>query len=550
MAVEASARRMIRRVAYDSLRSFPSLFGAYCSHYESLSDFFAGDFRDADARRLAADRAAKLPRDRQTLADVLLVQNAQWGLDAATRENIEALRDPETVAVVTGQQVGFLASPAYTPYKTITALQLAARLAVDTGRRVVPVFWLEGEDHDLDEVAHVHLPGSSGLESFVFRPERLDGRRNPGPVGHLPISPDIGPLLDEIERALRPTDFTADVMGRVRVAYAPGSTLLDGFARLLRTLLPASGLVFVNPDDQRLKRLASPLFEREIRDHEGSLEAFTSVTRRLELHFHAQVTARPTNLFMLEPEGRLAVDAEGDGFRLRGTARRIARSELLGLLDAEPERFSPNVITRPLMQDLLFPTACYVAGPGEISYFAQYGGVYRWAEIPMPVIYPRASVTLVEPFVRRLLDRHGLGLADVQDEPEQVFQRVVLAMLDVDISEAFTKATTGIEEMMDGLRPAVERVDPTLGKTAEATRTSLVKELDRLRDRVVRAEKRQHDELRGQIERASMSLFPRGKPQERVLSVLHFANKYGPALIDEMSESLSLDTTAHQVVEI
>lgn len=550
--IEAPTREHVRRIAFPAMQSFPTLFEDYCTRYEALADYYNGDFRDPQARRTAADRAEAYDRNRSRLAEVLLDQNARWGLDEPTRAHIEALRGSETIAVVTGQQVGVFTGPLYTLYKTITVLQLAQQLAEETGRPTVPIFWLAGEDHDFEEVATVHLERRNELVSLRYTGHTAPEEGNLGPVGRLPLRPSVEPLLDEVDDVLPPTDFRAEVTAMLRRAYRPGETLLDAFARLMRSFFAGTGLVFINSDDARLKRLAAPLFRRELEDYATSAARVTATSERLtEAGYHVQVHHQPTNLFLLESDGRHALDVESDGrFRLRRTDRTFTRAELLDLLEAHPERFSPNVILRPLMQDHLLPTAAYVGGPGEVSYFAQYKGVYDWAGIPMPLIYPRASVTLVEGKVQKVLDRYERTVPDFREEVDKLFRTLVLEGLDVDLDAVFKEKNRYLHQAINELKPVIEGVDRTLVKAAEATRAALMKEMAHLEDRVVKAARRQQDTVRDQLAKARVNLFPDGTLQERMLSPIYYLNKYSPSLIKELRDTLSLDTTMHQIVEL
>lgn len=545
-----SSLKAVESISYESLRAFSDLFAAYCTDFSELADHFAGDWRAPEARRKAADRAAAHERDRETLVEVLLEQNAAWGLDAATRSNIEALAEPDTVAVVTGQQTGFLGGPLYTPAKLITTMNLAARLSDETSRRVVPVFWLEGEDHDFEEMASTHVLRRNELVELRYAGHTLPEQGSLGAVGRLRMTEAVDEALEKLDEALPPSDFKPEVMEAVQMAYRPGERLEDAFARLLRALFPNAGFVMVNPDEPRLKKLALPLFQKEISNPAVTAEAVNRAGRALQGRFHQQVRARATNLFYLEEEARLQIDFVEGGFRLRGTDRRFTQEELLSLAEKHPERLSPNVVLRPLMQDWLLPTAAYVAGPSEVAYFAQYRSVYEWAGIPMPVIYPRASLTIVESKVQKVLEKYDLTVADVQENLERLFQRVVLDEMEVDVEEVFQNAARPIHQSINGLKDSVATVDQTLGSSVEATRAAVVKEMSALKDRVVRAEKRNHEEVRAQLEKASVNLFPLGAPQERVISVLYFLNKYGLSLLPELEEALSLDTSAHQVVRL
>ncbi len=535
-------------VPYDKLRAFPRLFADYCTAHEKVASRYAGNWQSTTDRIAAADHAAAHVRDRQILVEVLLDQQEAWGLDAPTRRNIEALSDPETVAVVTGQQTTVLGGPLYTPLKVLTALMQADALAEETGRRVVPVFWLEGEDHDWEEMAGTHILHRNEVVPLRYDGYALPDEGNLGAVGRLTAEERMAALIDQLDDHLPPSDFKPQVMQAVRSSYAEGTRLENAFARLLRELFPESGLVFINPDDARLKQLTAPLFARELRAPKDSSRLVNEAGEELKASYHAQVHARSSNLFLLEDEGRYPIDLAEDGFRLRGTDRRFTEEELLDLLDTQPELFSPNVVLRPLMQDMLLPTALYVAGPGEVSYFAQYKAVYDWAGIPMPVLHPRISATLVEGKVAKVLDKYEIDPADLEAGVDQLFQRLVVREMEVDVDQVFGEVQAPIHQAINELKAPVETVDRTLGKSVEATRAAIVHELSSLKERVVRAEKRNQDELYAQLQKAHANLFPAGRPQERVISALYFLNKYSPALITQLGESLDPASDAHQVV--
>lgn len=326
--------------------------------------------------------------------------------------------------------------------------------------------------------------------------------------------------------------------------------MLDAFATLMRRLFLGSGIVFISPDDRHLKEMVAPLFEREISDTFSVAERLHSVSERLRADYHAQVSVKPTNLFLMDEDGRHPLDAEDGIFRIRGDGQQLSKEELLAALTASPEKFSANVVLRPLVQDTLLPTALYVAGPSEIAYFAQFKPVYDWAGIPMPAIFPRASATIVEGKVQKVLNEFEIGLPDLDQDIETLFQRLIRERLGSDVDERFEAAKRHIHEAVNDLQPFLQEVDRTLVKSAEATRTALIKEFDRFRHRVLKAEKRNHEQVRAKLAKAQTNLFPDGKPQERTMSVLYFLSKYGVDFIDQLGESLSAETNAHQILSV
>ena len=255
------------------------------------------------------------------------------------------------------------------------------------------------------------------------------------------------------------------------------------------------------------------------------------------------------NLFLFHKGNRFALDAEGDFFRLRGVDRIFTQRELVELAQSSPEMFSPNVVLRPLVQDTVLPTAVYIAGPGEVAYLAQFRRLYEWADVPMPAIYPRLSVTHVEGKVRKVLNRYGLSVGDLAEDREVLFKRLVAQEMEVDLDGIYSGVLSGIQKSFSPLGHAASTVDPTLAGAAAATLKNMERELDRLRGRILKAEKRKHDTIQSQVDKALENLYPFGKPQERVLSILHFMARYGPDFVRRAIENMPLETDRHHVVD-
>ncbi|HYE97104.1 MAG TPA: bacillithiol biosynthesis BshC, partial [Rubricoccaceae bacterium] len=270
-----------------------ALFSAYADGDPRALAFYAHDPWDAGARAEAAHRAAAHPRDRATLADVLAEQQARWGADEAARANAERLREPESAAVVTGQQLGLFGGPLYTLYKALTAVQLASRLAEETGRPVVPVFWLADEDHDFAEVHATAVLSEDGPVRVAYE----DGHQaslNRGAVGRLVLGEGIVIVLDAVAAALPRGRHTGALLDDLRTTWAPGARWRDAFARQLASWTAGTGLVLLSADDVRLKRLAAPLFHREVERWPDTHAVHADASARLVAEgFHAQVTPRP-----------------------------------------------------------------------------------------------------------------------------------------------------------------------------------------------------------------------------------------------------------------
>ncbi|MEM1270111.1 MAG: bacillithiol biosynthesis BshC, partial [Bacteroidota bacterium] len=282
-----------------------------------------------------------------------------------------------------------------------------------------------------------------------------------------------------------------------------------------------------------------------------SFARLQAVSDELSEPFHAQIYPSRLNLFLLTEDGRFALDPEADGrVRLKGTEQTHTLGELRQLLADSPEMFSANVALRPIAQDVLLPTAAYVAGPGEIAYFAQLKPLYEWAGVPMPIVYPRASVSLVEGKVQKVMDRYGIDLPALAGDPNVLFKRLVMDQMDVDLDAAFNEIGAKLHQAVNEIKPIAAGVDSTLSKSAESVRASFMKEWNGFKGRVLKAEKRNNDVIEGQLDKARVNLLPAGKLQERVVSPLYFLNKYGLDLPTRCLNGFDLDTSRHQVFEV
>lgn len=499
----------------------------------------------AEAARIAAE-AATARGTRDAVADRLRDQNRAWGASDEVLALVETLRQPDAAAVVTGQQLGLFAGPLYTIYKARTAVREAARLSDETGRPVVPVFWLADEDHDFAEIQTAAF--AHGEE--VRRCHYDDGRpadADRGAVGRIVLEADATQAaLDQLADALPAGPGRDEALALARDAYVPGRTMRDAFALLLRALVP--DIVLMSADDPVLKGLGRSLFQQEADRWPETLAALDERSAALrDAGYHVQVEPTPLNLFVLEEGARIPLDPDGDAVTLRGTGRTIGRDALAEQIQQSPETLSPNVVLRPLLQDTLLPTAAYVAGPGEAAYFAQLGPVYRLFGVPMPVIAPRLSLTIIEPSVGKVLDRYSLAVADLGGDPAALWRRLALDASDLDLEAAFAAAEATVVGALDALGASVTAVDASLDQALGAARARAVKALHRLEMKTVRLEKRNHDVVRQRLARARAALWP-GAPQERVLGPLGVVARHGLGALPALVEAVPLDAFAHALV--
>jgi bacillithiol biosynthesis cysteine-adding enzyme BshC len=537
-AVDVGQFPWLRRLAVD-----------YAKAFAALAPFFAGDPDSPAAWREAVARTAAHQRPREALAALLHAQQQRRGAPAEAQTAAARLAEPQTVAVVTGQQAGLFGGPLYTLLKAVTALQLAERATQTTGVPTVPVFWIDAEDHDWDEVAACGvLDGQLALRTITLP-------RPPGagetPVALVRLDERIRDTLATLEQALAPTEFTAPLLAELADAYCPGRSMVDAFGRWLEHLLGTRGLVVFDAADPAAKPLVASVFARELerpgRTRELAERAGAELVRR---GYHAQVTLPPDSvaLFHLVDGLRRPIRRRGTDFAVGDLV--VPAAALLDEARRAPEHFSPNVLLRPIVQDTLFPTVCYVAGPNELAYQAQLREVYAHFGVPMPLVYPRASATILDAAAVRFLTRYRVPLEQLQPQDEAALNRLLETQLPPTVFDKLANAQQALRERMADVIAAAPTVDPTLEQVARSTLARLEHDLETLHDKIIHAAKRRNETLRRQFRHAQAQAFPHGHPQERVVGFVYFLNRYGPALIDRLLETLPLERGRHWVLTI
>jgi bacillithiol biosynthesis cysteine-adding enzyme BshC len=531
---------------------FPRLYVDYIEHYNLVQGYYGGNFRDEKHWRERLQAVLEHKRNRSALVQVLLNQNRDFHCGVRTLANIDLLLNDNTVAIVTGQQLGILGGPLYTMYKTLTALKLAEDLSHRFPEySFVPVFWLEGEDHDLEEVSSFSFFNSSNdVVRLRYEHDRNSDGKNVGAVGSVPFNDSIDALLDTLQQALIPTEFSPQVMDLLRTAYQKEMTFSKAFVHLMNVLLEDSGLIFFDPHNPDTKKMLVPVFEHELKDYAKTCQLVIHQSELLEQQYHAQVKPRAVNLFLFHKGGRYAIEPHPEGFSLKGARWTASQEGILSLLHSDPNLFSPNVVLRPICQDFLLPTLAYVAGPAEVSYFAQFKLLYDEFGIPEPIIYPRASATIVEERIQKIIDKYKLRINDLFSDIELLKGRIATRISDFKTEDLYSNTAGTITESLTSLKDGLASIDPTLVPALEHSLTKIHNILAILKEKTLAAQKRQHEIVLRQLEKAAGSVFPHSTMQERELNIIYFLNKYGLEFLRWLRGELITDRFMHQVIDI
>jgi bacillithiol biosynthesis cysteine-adding enzyme BshC len=531
---------------------FSQLFFDYLFEYDEVKDFFPSHFRDPEACTRIIDSITQRGPDRERLVRILSRQNTQFGMGSATVANIRLLEKPTGFAVVTGQQVGLFGGPMYTIYKTVTALKLTKTLKERHPKYdFVPVFWLEGEDHDFEEMSGVTVLDREGKPvNLRYTHSDVDKEKNLGPIGELVLDASIGSVFSQLEACLGSSEFTDRLTAKLKECYAPGTTFLHAFVSWMKNLFEDSGLIFVSSNDKEVKSVLGPLFEREINEHPLTSQLVITRSAALEERYHAQVKPKSINLFMFHRGGRYLIEPRETDFSLKGTRHFISREDMASLLRNSPELFSPNVVIRPVAQDALLPTVACVAGPSEIAYYAQLSPVYERFGITQPLLYPRMSGSFIEDRLERVLEKFQLDLSQCFENPEGVTTRVLRQIEGINVDALFAKADEGVRAVTGELKFGLTEIDQTLLPPLDGIRSKMEGALQVLKEKTLAAQKRRNETALRQIERGLATLLPNGNLQERELNIIYYMNKYGPELVTWLQSELDPGVIKHQAITL
>jgi bacillithiol biosynthesis cysteine-adding enzyme BshC len=530
-----------RALAFRQLPHQPKLFLEYLDHFERVKDFYSHPPTIQAVKRSA--RKVNYPQERRAeVAGLLREQNIALGVGAETLSNLERL-EKGAVAVVSGQQVGLFSGPAYSVYKALSAVQIAEELTRG-GIPAVPVFWMATEDHDLEEVRHSTWFDQGKLKRFEL-PVAPDAGK---PVGQIRLGPQVEPLVHEAAEFLenQGSDLLA---GFLKESYRPEETYGSAFGKLFARLFAPQGLILMDPLDPGLHRIAAPLYQHALAERDALNEKLLQRGKELDrAGFDAQVkvASRSTLLFHLGDGVRQAITASAEKFQAGD--KTWTRDELVHLTHTEPSNFSPNALFRPVVQDYLLPTVGYIAGPAEISYFAQSEVVYRHLLGRMPVMLPRAGFTLLDAKANKILRHYGLAVEDVWAGSQDLLHKMESKSVQKGLAKQFDQNQKQMEKMLTKLGKKIEKLDPTLKDTVERAKHRIEFHLAKLRRKAGRAQDQKTAKIATHLQYLESLLDPHKGLQERELCLLPFLARWGAGALGELQKLASGKKIGHHFI--
>ncbi|MBN1350470.1 bacillithiol biosynthesis cysteine-adding enzyme BshC [candidate division KSB1 bacterium] len=539
---------MIDTIAFEQLPGFDKLFLDYITRYDRVREFYPGDPASPDSFADIARKRADTPYEAGELAEVLYDQNERYGQGDATRHNIDALARGDALVVVTGQQAGLFSGPMYTILKIITTIKLAAQLSASLKQQVLPVFWIASDDHDFNEINHVYLVDK---ENRLARFEYGDDTSPPRiPIFSRVFGESIAPLIADISERTHPSEWKPDLIHTLETIYAPGENWILATGKFLMWLFKTHGLIIVDPSDARLKKLGASLFETEIRHPEKSSALVREMSQQLTEQGYApkiQLNKSCLNLFYIDQQ-RKTIFLKDEEFEIQPGDAVTSRESLLTILKQTPERFSPNVVLRPLYQDAIFPTIAYVAGPNELAYFAQLMPVYKFFGVQQPLLFPRNSSTVIDKKAERILTRNRIQLTDIYSGMDSLFRQLVAQNMPPNLQQRLLDLSDNLDSQFRQLKAEAEQIDPTLGAFIQNNHNRIQGQIKAIEKKLLQSMKQKNSLLEQQLTYLYSAIFPDGGLQERRLNILTYLFKFNTDFITLLHEQMNINRFQHTLI--
>jgi len=405
------------------------------------------------------------------------------------------------------------------------------------------------EDHDLEEVGRTWILGADSTLKSV--PYAQDSEGNRQPVGPIAFGPSIAGHLDRFLKGLPDSEFKPVLVARLKRVYREGNTFGEAFAEAVSFLLSEYGLILLDPREPTLKKMAKPVFLQAAEAWEKLDELLESRNRQLAAAGYPPQVSREAGtsfLFWEQAGKRRGVVATREGFSLRGSS--AALPDLRGLIERAPEQVSPNVLFRPVVQDFLLPTLAYVAGPSEVAYYAQVSPLYHALGRVMPPVVPRASFTVIEKRMQKLLAKYRLEFCDLFRGNRALLKQIVERTVNQEVGNRFDRLERAIDSRLGEMEEPLKSVDPTLVGALGTVRKKIHYQLENLRAKFVGAESRQQEILTRQVDSLLSTLYPSGGLQERHINIFYFLSRYGPEFLEELHDSIDPSNPDHKLLNL
>lgn len=512
-------------ISYQSSGYFTPLIVDYLNQKENLKLLY-NRFPTLENFKLQIEEKQQNynPAFRQVVVSELDKQYTGIEASALTTQNIELLKHDTTFTITTGHQLNLFTGPLYFLYKIVSAINLAKQLkSAYPDHNFIPVYWMATEDHDFAEINY-----------FNFRNKKIQwNRESAGPVGRFSTE-GLDAVLDIFSKELGVGNNAVYLKSLFEKAYLNHNSLTDATRYLANELFGEHGLVIIDGDSAELKRLFAPYVKEELL-HQSSHHKVAETAELLK-DYNIQVNPREINLFYIENDIRERIIIEDGMYYVNNTELKFTEAEILSLLNKHPEKFSPNVIMRPLYEEVILPNLCYIGGGGEIAYWLELKSFFDAAGVTFPILLVRNSVLLATEKQAAKLDKLDLSWADIFRKQEQLVNKKVQGFSEFQLD--FTEQKIHLQKQFEKLIEIATKTDASFKGAVLAQEAKQIKGLENLEKKLLRAEKKKHSEQLERIVSLQDELFPGKGLQERKTNFSEFYLEYDGKLISELLHRL------------
>ncbi len=510
-------------ISFQQTQRFSSLIEDYISKNEKVEPFY-NRFPDISSfkEQMQEKHAHLTSKKRAVLTDVLLKQYTSIATSQATIDNIKSLVDIDTFTVTTGHQLNLFTGPIYFIYKIVSTIKLCNQLQLQyPDKKFVPVYWMASEDHDFDEIKFFNL------NQKKYASERTkNGKVGAHPTDNLE---DVFKLLDKDLGIGEHANYLRKLFQK---AYLYHSTYAEATFYMVNMLFQDYGLVILDADEKDLKRLFIPHFQNELLEQRVHQHTSQTIEQLQQQAYKVQVNPREINLFYLKDGLRERIVSKDENYFVNDTSIQFSKKELLEELEQFPERFSPNVMTRPLYQEAILPNLCYVGGGGELAYWLQLKPYFEAENIPFPILLLRNSALIYEKKQLKKIKNLNLELADFFLSNSELSTKTTQQISDIKID--FSVQKKHLENQFKALYDLASQTDPSFKGAVAAQEHKQIKGLNHLEKRLLKAQKRKLKDYLARVEALQLSLFPEHNLQERHINFSEIYLKLGKDLIPKL----------------
>ena len=538
----------IKEVVLPSINKFAS---DYMKGLPLVQDFFHYDLREVNVYEKRYYELMERPYNRKGLVETIELYMAKFGISKEVRFNLERLKDDDAVVVIGGQQAGLLTGPLYTIHKVISIIKLAKEQERMLQKPVIPVFWIAGEDHDIDEINHVFVEHDEVYKKKTYH-SFLQSKLM---VSDVELNQEMmDKWLEEVFLCLDETEYSNVLLDKLKSYVKAASSITDFFSYIINELFGHYGLLLVDSADKGFRGIQSEFFETLILQHQKINQAVRNQQEKIRNNGYASVIemdSNNANLFYYDQSDRLLLefDEEANLFKGKNSTLQFSKDDLLELARKQPENLSNNVVTRPMMQEHLFPVLAFISGPGEMAYWSELKQAFEQIQMKMPIIVPRMNLTIVEKKINKDLIDVDIDIYEALVQgTEQAKKRFLAVVADESLNELYIKMEQQFSHNHQLFTEAAKMVDPSLAPLLKKNALIIQEQMQFINEKLQQSVEHKHQQTIMKYQRIENALRPLNGPQERTLNIFYFLNRYGQGFIDDLMDLDLVANPYHKII--